>query len=105
MKPRWLNLPISDPDDFRTFYEFAGRLIDGASKEDVAEAARLLALNVAHYKLKYGALPLENFADMFRTESIDPETAKLLSAGMQSLVGSLGQVLGLDDGSGVDSVH
>ena len=96
---------MSDFDDFRAFYELADRLIDAVGKEDVAEAARLLALNVAHYQLRYGALPLENFADMLRTETIDEETAKILSAGMQNLVGALGQVTGLaDDGAG-DEVH
>jgi hypothetical protein len=30
---------MPDLDDFRTFYALADRLIDGASKEDVAEAA------------------------------------------------------------------
>ncbi len=92
---------MEDLDEFRTFYELADRLINEASKDDVAEAARLLALNVAHYQLKFGALPLENFADMLRAESIDAGTAELLSAGMQNLVGALGQVMGLaDDGAG-----
>ena len=96
---------MDDLEEFRTFYALADRLIGGAGKEDVAEAARLLALNVAHYQLKYGALALENFAELLRAESINPETAKLLSAGMQNLVGSLGQVLGLGDGPEDDSVH
>ena len=30
-----------------------------ASKEDLAKCARLLAINVAHYKLVYGTLPLD----------------------------------------------
>jgi hypothetical protein len=73
---------MPDLDDFRTFYELADRLIADASKEDVAEAARLLALNVAHYQQKYGALPFENFAGMLRADDIDAETAELLSAEM-----------------------
>jgi hypothetical protein len=73
---------MDDLNDFRTFYELADRLIADASKDDVAEAARLLALNVAHYQLKYGALPIDDFAEMLRAQSIDPETAKLLTAGI-----------------------
>jgi hypothetical protein len=79
---------MDDIDDFRTFYELADRIISEASKDDVAEAARLLALNVAHYQLKYGALPLENFAGVHRADDIDAKTAELLSAGMQKLVGA-----------------
>jgi len=96
---------MDDLDDFRTFYELADRLIADASKDDVAEAAPLLALNVAHYQLKYGALPLENFAEMLRAQTIDHETAKLLSAGMQNLVGVLGQVLGFADEGPSDEIH
>ena len=86
---------MAPADDLRAYFDLADRLIAGAGKEDVAEAARLLALNVAHYQLKYGALPLENFADMLRAQTINPETAELLAAGMQQLVGVLGVVIGL----------
>lgn len=96
---------MPDLDDFRAFYALADRVIDGASKEDLAEAARLLALNLAHYQQKYGALPFENFAGMLRADDIDAETAELLSAGMHNLVGALGQVLGLADDSEEDAVH
>jgi hypothetical protein len=54
---------MATADDLRAHFDLADQLIAGASKEDVAEAARLLALNVAHYQLKFGALPLENFAE------------------------------------------
>jgi len=86
---------MANADDLRAYFDLADRLIAGAGKEDVAEAARLLALNVAHYQLKYGALPLENFADMLRAQTINPETAELLMTGMQQLVGVLGIVMGL----------
>ena len=75
------------------------------SKENAAEAGRIPALNVAHYERKYGTLQFENLADLLRAQTIDPETAKFLSVGMQNLVGVLAQVTGLaDDGSG-DEVH
>ncbi|TND01135.1 MAG: hypothetical protein FD120_2671 [Gammaproteobacteria bacterium] len=32
--------------------------LQNATKDDIAECARLLALNLAHYKLRYGELPL-----------------------------------------------
>jgi hypothetical protein len=96
---------MDDIDDFRTFYELADRIIADATKDDVAEAARLLALNVVRYQLKYGALPFENFADMLRAQTIDLETARLLSAGMQNLVGAFGQILGIADDGPSDEIH
>ena len=96
---------MATPDDLRAYSDLTDQLIAGASKEHIAEAARLLALNVAHYQLKFGALPLENFADMLRAQTINAQTAELLSAGMQQLVGGLGIVLDLDKDHGATDIH
>lgn len=60
-------------EDLRAYFGLADQRVAGASKEDVTEAARILARNVAHYQLKFGALPFENFSDMLRAETISPE--------------------------------
>jgi len=91
---------MSDFEEFKAFYALADRLIAESDKETVAEAARILALNVAHYQQKYGALEFENFEEMLRADDIDEQTAALLSGGMQNLVGALGQVLGMADEDG-----
>ena len=96
---------MATPNDRRAHFDLTDQLIAGASKEDFAEAARLLALNVAHDQLKFGALPLENFTDMLRAQTINTWTAELLSAGMQQLVGGLGIVLDLDKDHGATDVH
>ena len=96
---------MATPDDRRAYSDLTDQLIAGASKEHIAEAARLLAFNVAHDQLKFGALPLENFADMLRAQTINAQTAELLSAGMQQLVGGLGIVLGLDEDHGTTDIH
>lgn len=79
---------MATPDELRAHFELAEQLIAGASKEDIAEAARLLAMNLAHYRLRYEDLPLENFVDMMQAQSVDAETAKVLAAGMEQLVAS-----------------
>ncbi|KAF0190494.1 MAG: hypothetical protein FD165_2662 [Gammaproteobacteria bacterium] len=38
--------------------------LQNATKDDIAECARLLALNLAHYKLRYGELPLTEHEQM-----------------------------------------
>ena len=43
----------------KQYYKLADQLIEKVSKEDIAECARLLAMNVAHYQSKYGELPLD----------------------------------------------
>lgn len=41
----------TDLTTFRQYYAIADQLIAQASKDDLAECARLLALNLAHYEL------------------------------------------------------
>ncbi len=50
---------MTDLSLFAEYNKLADTLIAQATKEQIAECARLLALNVAHYKMKYGDLPLE----------------------------------------------
>ena len=66
-------------DAFESLYALAHRLITGASKDEVAEAVRVLAPNFAGDQERYGALPFESLANMLRAEIIDPETAELMS--------------------------
>jgi len=62
-------------------------------KDQLAEAARLLALNLAHYQIRYGEIPLENFDQLMATQEIDAETERLVSRGMENLVGLLGLLI------------
>ena len=88
---------MSDLEDFDAYNQLADQLMEVATKEQVAEAARLLAMNLAHYQIKYGDLPLHDFEAMIRAQVPDEEMQAILSRGMESLVGVLGLVLGLDD--------
>ncbi len=45
--------------EFKDYYKHLDEMIAESTKADLAECARLLALNVAHYKSKYGELPIE----------------------------------------------
>jgi hypothetical protein len=96
---------MSELDTFESRCALADRVITGASKAEAAEAVRVLALNVAGYQKRYGAAPFERFANMLRAETIDRETAELLSAGKQQLVGGLGIVLGLDEDHATTDIH
>ncbi len=46
-----------ETDRFEQLYRLADKLIAQADKEDVAEAARILALDLAQYQAMYGELP------------------------------------------------
>jgi len=47
----------ADLTTFQQYYALADQLIDQSSKEALAECAWLLALNLAHYEMRYRALP------------------------------------------------
>ncbi|MFP5484020.1 MAG: hypothetical protein ACLGGW_12175 [Gammaproteobacteria bacterium] len=51
---------MADLSRFTEHYKLVDLLIDQASKEQLAECARLLALNLAHYQGLYGEVPLSD---------------------------------------------
>ena len=83
-------MPHPDLDRFESLYRLADRMISDASKNELAEAARILALNLAQYQAKFGELPSEEYMALSSAETLSPETAKTLGDGMEILVGVLG---------------
>lgn len=78
---------------FTEHYKLADLLIEQASKEQLAECARLLALNLAHYQGLYGEAPLSDTLALLDATEPNDEQALLLTDGMEILVGVLGSVL------------
>lgn len=88
---------MSDLETFREYYKLADQLVEKTSKDDVAECARLLAMNIAHYQAKFGELPLSETLAMLGTDAPNAEQLYLLTNSMEILIGVLGTVV-----SGVD---
>lgn len=88
---------MSDLKTFATYYTLADKLIEKVSKEDLAETARLLALNIAHYQSKYGQLPLDETLAVLGQAQPNDAQLEILNSGMEILVGVLGNVV-----SGID---
>jgi len=84
---------MSDLSTFAQYYKLADQLIEKVSKEDLAECARLMALNVAHYQSKYGELPLEETLAMINMDKPSEAQLKLMTDGMEIFVGVLGNVI------------
>lgn len=84
---------MADLSDFQQYYKLADILIEQASKEQLAECARLLALNLAHYQGKFGELPLADTLGVLGASEPNDEQAVLLRDGMEAFVGVLGGVL------------
>jgi len=88
---------MSDLSTFQQYYNLADQLIEKVSKDDLAELARLLAMNIAHYQSKYGELPLEETLAMLDVVKPNEEQVELITNAMEIFVGVLGSVV-----SGVD---
>lgn len=84
---------MADLSSFQQYYKLADVLIEKSSKEQLAECARLLALNLAHYQGLYGEVPLDEVLAALDTSAPNDDQARLLAGGMENLVGVLGNVL------------
>jgi hypothetical protein len=84
---------MADLSRFQQYYKLADVLIEKSNKEELAECARLLALNLAHFQELYGEVPLSDTLAMVDAPDPNDEQAGLLADGMEILVGVLGNVL------------
>lgn len=79
------------------YLKLTDKLIEIADKNELAECARLLALNVAHYQIQYGELPL-NETGVTDSDTLSDQQANLVTKGLETMVGMLGSVIqGLDE--------
>lgn len=89
---------MSSLSELNQLYDLTDLLFEKASKDEIAETARLLAVNLSHYQMKYGELPLDETMAMIDVEKPSPEQTEMLANGMKNLIGLLGNVvMGLDE--------
>lgn len=74
---------------FDQAYELADMLINKATKDQLAECARLLALNLAHHQIKHGEIPVDQTLVLLRSFEQTEEHLNLLLEGMLNLIGVL----------------
>ena len=84
---------MTDMYRFNQYLTLADQLTNVATKEDLVECARLLAINVAHYQSVYGQLPLEETLEMAYAETPNQAQIDLMTSGMETLVGVLGGIV------------
>jgi hypothetical protein len=90
--------------EFRTYWQLSEDLIAAATKDDLAETARILAMQTAHYARKYGELPIPDMTHLL-ADTADEEGVALLRDGTIAMVGILGMVKG-EGGADMDEpVH
>lgn len=88
---------MSEPEDLAAYVKLADQLIDATGKEDLADAARLLALYCGYYQTRFGDVPRYVLLRMAQTQTMDKDMGPLLAIGMQKLIAALAEVTGLAD--------
>ena len=83
---------MADLSKFEQYYKLADMLIEKASKEQLAERAKLLALNLAHYKARHGELPLDETVALADMSEPKEAQAQLLTDGIETSASVLGNV-------------
>ena len=85
---------MAEMSTFDQTYELADMLMEKATKEQLAECARLLALNLAHHQINHGEVPVDQTLALLRAFEPDEEHLDLLVDGMVNLIGVLLNVCG-----------
>ena len=96
---------MAELDDYLAYARLADQIIELATKDQLADVTRLLALNIGYYQQRYGDVPQDTLLKMVRADDLDEETLALVPAGMQNLVSALAEVTGLTDELEDESRH
>ena len=67
-------------------------MIAKASKEDLAETARILAMQAAHMTRIFGEQPMPDFVNLLSAANLGEESIALLRDGAEAFVGVLATV-------------
>ena len=74
------------------FTKLTDKMIYEASKDALADAARMLAIQVAHYQRKFGALPLEEAMGLMEAKTLSEEQAGWVADGLENLAMAIASV-------------
>ena len=72
-------------------------MVDDASKALIAEAARVLALQVGHYQRKFGVLPINETMELLSVAALSKEQAGWVADGLEILVAVIAIAPGDDE--------
>ncbi len=75
---------------FAALLQLSDDMLVRAERDDLEESVRILAVQCAHYKAKFGELPISEALDVLNNETMNDEQAKWIADGLEMVVGVLG---------------
>ena len=77
---------------FAQLLQLSDQTLARAVREDLEECARILAVQCAHCRAKFGELPMSDTLDVLASETMNDEQAKWIGDGLEMVVGVLGML-------------
>ena len=77
---------------FAQLLKLSDQMLARAERDDLEECARILAVQCAHYRAKFGELPMSDALDLLASETMNDEQAKWIGDGLEMVVGVLGML-------------
>jgi len=74
------------------YMKLTDRMIEDASKEKIAEAMRIFALEVAQYQKKFGLLPTDEALSLLRSENLNDEQTAWVADGLENIAATLASI-------------
>ncbi len=75
-----------DIQRFAAYLKSSDALIEQASKEEIANTARVLAFHLGHYRTRYGDIPTTESLHLLTIDTITDEMAVTLVSGLEALI-------------------
>lgn len=75
---------------FAAFLELSDKMLHRAEREDLEECARILAVQCAHYRSRFGEIPMADTMALIDSETMNDDQAKLIADGYEMVIGVLG---------------
>jgi hypothetical protein len=74
---------------FAKYLQLSDDMLIRAERDDLEECARILAVQCAHYRSKFGELPMSETLALLNSETMNDDQAKWIGDGFETLVAVL----------------
>ena len=77
---------------FAQLLHLSDQMLARVERDDLEECARILAVQCAHYRAKFGELPMSDTMEVLDSETMNDEQAKRIGDGLEMVVSVLGML-------------
>ena len=74
---------------FSALMRLSDKMLARAEREDLEECTKVLAVQCAHYRAKFGEVPMTETMEVLNSETMNDEQAKWIADGFEMIVGIL----------------